>query len=182
MVDLRTRLTTEVLENIRGYFGDRLARTLIRTNVKLAEAPSFGVPIFDHAPESNGAVDYWCFALEVLERHGVRIGEEDFRAVAGDLVTDEIYAVDEDWVEEEGESETGEDGGDEPFADLESACAEAEQEDLPSPGETEPGAAPVVPRPDPIEPDAGVAESDLVAPPGDREERSPGESSGINGT
>lgn len=78
MVDLRTRLTAEVLDNIRTYFGDRLARTLIRSNVKLAEAPSFGGTIFDHAPDSNGAADYWAFACEFLERHGETAPAEHF--------------------------------------------------------------------------------------------------------
>jgi len=73
MVDLRTRLTGEVLDNIAKYFGGRLARTLIRNNVKLAEAPSFGATIFDHAPDSNGAADYWDFACEFLLRHGEKI-------------------------------------------------------------------------------------------------------------
>jgi chromosome partitioning protein len=70
MVDLRTRLTTEVIENIGAYFGDRLAKTWIRNNVKLAEAPSFGMTIFQHAPDSNGAADYRAFTLEFLARHG----------------------------------------------------------------------------------------------------------------
>jgi chromosome partitioning protein len=83
MVDLRTRLTSEVLENIGGYFGDRLARTLIRNNVKLAEAPSFGLTIFEHAPESNGAADYWDFAREFLERHGETVTDEEIDRAAG---------------------------------------------------------------------------------------------------
>ncbi|MDA0372146.1 MAG: ParA family protein [Planctomycetota bacterium] len=83
MVDLRTRLTTEVLENISAYFGDRLARNLIRNNVKLAEAPSFGLTIFEHAPDSNGAEDYWEFAREFLERHGETISDAELYAAAG---------------------------------------------------------------------------------------------------
>jgi chromosome partitioning protein len=83
LVDLRTRLTTEVLENIGAYFGDRLARNLIRNNVKLAEAPSFGLTIFEHAPESNGAEDYWEFAREFLERHGEKISDAELYAAAG---------------------------------------------------------------------------------------------------
>ena len=80
LVDLRTRLTSEVLDNIGAYFGERLARTLIRNNVKLAEAPSFGLTIFEHAPESNGAVDYRDFALEFLARHGERLSDEQIAA------------------------------------------------------------------------------------------------------
>lgn len=80
MVDLRTRLTTEVLDNIRTYFGDRLARHLIRNNVKLAEAPSFGATIFEHAPDSNGAADYWKFGREFLARHDDDVSDATFEA------------------------------------------------------------------------------------------------------
>ena len=48
-----------------------LARTRIRNNVKLAEAPSFGRTIFEHAPDSNGARDYESFASELLAMLGV---------------------------------------------------------------------------------------------------------------
>lgn len=83
LVDLRTRLTGEVLANIESYFGDRLSRTLIRSNVKLKEAPSFGKTIFEHAPDSNGALDYWEFAAEFLARHGEPVSPERLRAVSG---------------------------------------------------------------------------------------------------
>ena len=76
MVDLRTKLTEEVLSEIHAHFGDLLARSYIRNNVKLAEAPSFGFTIFEHAPDSNGAYDYWDFAVEVLGRHGENVSAE----------------------------------------------------------------------------------------------------------
>ena len=66
MVDLRTNLTAEVLAEIERHFGRYMARSFIRSNVKLAEAPSFGRTIFEHAPESNGAQDYLDFAAELL--------------------------------------------------------------------------------------------------------------------
>jgi chromosome partitioning protein len=66
IVDQRTRLTAEVLSEIRGHFGPLVARSMIRANVKLAEAPSFGHTIFQHAPDSNGAQDYLAFAAEYL--------------------------------------------------------------------------------------------------------------------
>jgi len=66
MVDGRTNLSIEVLREIEAHFGNLLAKTRIRNNVKLAEAPSFGRTIFEHAPESNGARDYEAFADEVL--------------------------------------------------------------------------------------------------------------------
>jgi hypothetical protein len=51
---------------IAAHFGDLLTKTRIRSNVKLAEAPSFGRTIFEHAPDSNGARDYAAFAAEFL--------------------------------------------------------------------------------------------------------------------
>ena len=73
MVDHRTNLTSEVLAELRDHFGGILARTGVRSNVKLAEAPSFGVTIFEHAPDSNGAADYDAVAQEFLERQGMPV-------------------------------------------------------------------------------------------------------------
>jgi len=70
MVDGRTNLSSEVLREIDAHFGPLLAKTRIRNNVKLAEAPSFGRTIFEHAPESNGARDYQMFAAEFLAMIG----------------------------------------------------------------------------------------------------------------
>jgi len=72
MLDSRTNLTTEVLREIDQYFGAQLAKTRIRNNVKLAEAPSFGRTIFEHAPDSNGARDYDAVAQELLEKLGMQ--------------------------------------------------------------------------------------------------------------
>ena len=68
MVNKRTNLTIEVLSELRNHFGAVLAKTCVRSNVKLAEAPSFGSTIFEHAPESNGAADYEAVADEFLAR------------------------------------------------------------------------------------------------------------------
>ncbi len=70
MVDQRTNLANEVVAEIERHFGAWTTRTRIRSNVKLAEAPSFGRTIFDHAPDSNGARDYAGLAAEVLARIG----------------------------------------------------------------------------------------------------------------
>jgi chromosome partitioning protein len=77
MVDSRTNLSAEVLGEIEQHFGQQLARTRIRNNVKLAEAPSFGRTIFEHAPESNGARDYASVADELLQRLGVEAPARD---------------------------------------------------------------------------------------------------------
>ncbi len=65
-VDRRTKLTQEVLDEVARHFPDRLMRTVIRPNVKLAEAPSFGQSVLAYAPESNGAQDYRRLAREFL--------------------------------------------------------------------------------------------------------------------
>ena len=73
MVDARTNLSTEVLREIETHFGALLAKARIRNNVKLAEAPSFGRTIFEHAPDSNGARDYEAFAAEFVQMLGMAL-------------------------------------------------------------------------------------------------------------
>jgi chromosome partitioning protein len=60
-----TLLGREVREEIEKHFGNRVFRTLIRSNVRLAEAPSHGKTIFQYAPDSAGAQDYRALAEEV---------------------------------------------------------------------------------------------------------------------
>jgi len=76
MVDGRTNLSAEVLREIEQHFGTLLTKTRIRNNVKLAEAPSFGSTIFDHAPDSNGASDYEAFTSEFLQMIGMAQPDE----------------------------------------------------------------------------------------------------------
>jgi chromosome partitioning protein len=66
MVDARTRLSSEVIKEVQTHFADLLLASSIRTNVRLAEAPSFGKTIFEYAPDSNGAQDYEALAAEML--------------------------------------------------------------------------------------------------------------------
>jgi chromosome partitioning protein len=81
MVDARTNLSTEVLREIDEHFGSLLTKARIRNNVKLAEAPSFGRTIFEHAPDSNGARDYAAFANEFLGMIGLAPREEPVAVV-----------------------------------------------------------------------------------------------------
>jgi chromosome partitioning protein len=66
LYDVRLRLAREVLGEIRKYFPGQVFRTTIGSNVKLAEAPSFGQTILSYAPGSAGARDYRALAKEVL--------------------------------------------------------------------------------------------------------------------
>lgn len=62
------RLNRETRRSIMDYFDDVLLDTVIRDNISLAEAPSFGQDIFTYKPRSNGAEDYRNLALELLKR------------------------------------------------------------------------------------------------------------------
>ena len=68
MYDTRTNLSHEVLEKIREYFKKEVFKAVIRDNVRLAESPSFGLPITLYSPNSYGAEDYMKLAREVLSR------------------------------------------------------------------------------------------------------------------
>ena len=68
MFDSRTRLSQEVEDNVRQHFGELVFNTVIPRNVRLAEAPSYGQPIFSYAPTSQGAAAYRALAKEVLDR------------------------------------------------------------------------------------------------------------------
>ncbi len=65
MYDARKSLARETLQEIEAFFKEKVFRSKVRTNVRLAEAPSHGKSIFDYAPESNGAEDYLALAREV---------------------------------------------------------------------------------------------------------------------
>ncbi len=68
MFDDRLNLNKTVISDVRQHFRDKVFRTLIPRNVKLAEAPSHGLTIFEHAPTSQGALAYNALADEFLER------------------------------------------------------------------------------------------------------------------
>jgi chromosome partitioning protein len=68
MFDPRTNLAHQVADEVRSFFGDRVFRTIIPRNVRLSEAPSFGMPIALYAPRSSGAAAYASVADEVLSR------------------------------------------------------------------------------------------------------------------
>jgi chromosome partitioning protein len=71
MYDERTNLAQQVTDNLRGYFGDKLMRASIPRNVRLAEAPSHGLPVALYDPQSRGAEAYRALGLEVLQRMGL---------------------------------------------------------------------------------------------------------------
>ncbi|HSW80710.1 MAG TPA: ParA family protein [Candidatus Saccharimonadales bacterium] len=70
MYNKRTSLSNQVLGEIRNYFGDKLFKTVIPRNVRLAEAPSFGKTIYEHDHWSKGARAYKQLSKEVKNRVG----------------------------------------------------------------------------------------------------------------
>ena len=72
MFDGRTNLSFQVLEEVKKYFKEKVYSTVIPRNVRLAEAPSYGLPITAYDPKSKGAKAYMQFAKEFLEKEGKR--------------------------------------------------------------------------------------------------------------
>ncbi|MDR2606782.1 MAG: ParA family protein [Treponema sp.] len=68
MYDPRTRLAQDVVREVSGYFKSRVFSTIIPRNVRLSEAPSYGLPISRYDPECSGAKAYRSLAREVLAR------------------------------------------------------------------------------------------------------------------
>jgi chromosome partitioning protein len=68
MFDPRNNLANEVSSQLIGHFGDKVFRTVIPRNVRLAEAPSFGKPVLFHDKESRGALAYLALAGELIRR------------------------------------------------------------------------------------------------------------------
>jgi chromosome partitioning protein len=66
MADFRTRLTLQVIDEVKRYFKEKTFNTVIPRNVKLAEAPSFGKPIHYYDPTCVGAKAYLNLAEEIL--------------------------------------------------------------------------------------------------------------------
>jgi chromosome partitioning protein len=71
MYDDRTNLAQQVTENLREFFRDKLYKTVIPRNVRLAEAPSYGKPVLLYDPKSRGAESYRDLAEELLARNSI---------------------------------------------------------------------------------------------------------------
>lgn len=67
MYDMRTNLSNQVVREVKRYFEDKVYRTVIPRNVKLSEAPSFGMPITLYDPTSKGARCYEKLAREIIK-------------------------------------------------------------------------------------------------------------------
>jgi chromosome partitioning protein len=75
MFDARLRLSHQVADEVRKYFGDKVYKTVITRNVKLSEAPSHGKPILLYDVNALGSQNYLQLAAEILSKNNNR--EED---------------------------------------------------------------------------------------------------------
>ena len=66
MYDIRTNLSNQVVKEVNKYFNNKVYKTVIPRNVRLSEAPSYGLPITEYDPKSKGAKSYLKFAKEFI--------------------------------------------------------------------------------------------------------------------
>jgi chromosome partitioning protein len=66
--DARKRLNNAIMDKVRERFGERVFDAVIRENIAVAEAPSFGQSIFEYAPRSHGAEDYLALCKEIIRK------------------------------------------------------------------------------------------------------------------
>ena len=69
MYDARTNLSNQVVKEVKKYFEDKVYKTVIPRNVRLSEAPSYGMPITVYDPRSKGAKAYEKFAKVLLKNN-----------------------------------------------------------------------------------------------------------------
>lgn len=69
MFDGRNNLSIEVVEEVKKYFKDKVFKSIIPRNIKVAEAPSFGISVIDHDPNSKGAISYKKLAKEIIKQN-----------------------------------------------------------------------------------------------------------------
>jgi chromosome partitioning protein len=134
MFDPRNNLANEVSAQLIMHFGDKVFRTIIPRNIRLAEAPSFGKPVLFHDKESRGALAYLALAGEMIRRED-EVREEAAAAIAtaaagatpdhgsqqvadsgvpgGDVQSGADVTVSDSssWVDREGATETGDSSG-----------------------------------------------------------------------
>ena len=80
MFDSRTNLSNDVVAEVNRHFPGQVFKAIVPRSVRLAEAPSYGLPILAYAPLSNGAQAYEALARELLKGDGVRVSAQTVTA------------------------------------------------------------------------------------------------------
>jgi chromosome partitioning protein len=76
MFDPRTNLSADVVTEVNRHFPGQVFKAIVPRSVRLAEAPSYGLPILAYAPSSNGALAYEALTKELLKGDGVRVSDQ----------------------------------------------------------------------------------------------------------
>ena len=79
MYDIRTNLSNEVVAEVRRFFKNHVFKTIIPRNVRLSEAPSFGMSIVDYDEKSRGAKAYFSLANEILRLFNIKKNDKDVK-------------------------------------------------------------------------------------------------------
>jgi chromosome partitioning protein len=80
MYDVRNRLSGMVADDVRGYFGDKVYKTIIPRNVRVSEAPSYGLPAIVYDMRCAGSQAYIHLAKEVIKREKALLRDEKVAA------------------------------------------------------------------------------------------------------
>ncbi|HET6564078.1 MAG TPA: ParA family protein [Xanthomonadales bacterium] len=83
MYDVRNNLSSAVSDQLTENFGEQVYRTLVPRNVRIAEAPSYGLPVTHYDPESKGALAYLSLAGEMLRRHEKKNADRFAQVLSG---------------------------------------------------------------------------------------------------
>jgi len=86
MVNSAAKLTTDVMDEVRSHFGEKVYETVIPRNVRVSEAPSMGTPVVFLDPRSKGAQSYKAFAWEFQAKNPTRFEEAPVEAVSDSSV------------------------------------------------------------------------------------------------
>lgn len=73
MFDSRTKLSSDVVAEVRRVFPNKVFSSIIPRSIRLAEAPSYGLPVSQYAPESSAARAYSALAIELLQQDGIEV-------------------------------------------------------------------------------------------------------------
>ncbi|HVF24323.1 MAG TPA: ParA family protein, partial [Anaerolineales bacterium] len=73
MFDPRTNLSSDVVREVNNHFPGQVFKSIVPRSIRLAEAPSYGLPISAYAPSSVGAKAYEALAKELLNSDGIQV-------------------------------------------------------------------------------------------------------------
>jgi chromosome partitioning protein len=127
MFDDRTNLAQQVKNELKKYFGEKLCRTTVPRNIRLAEAPSHGMPALVYDPRSKGAESYIRLAKEIIERQESGVSYEP------SAVSDQPSAVSAEAAAGETLPTTAEDKGDAGTSEARTEGQGTSVEEMPKP-------------------------------------------------